>query len=90
MLGTLLLLSLVATPEAIALTGGVMLAIAVSVTMNSPVPGEIYVRAPEKQAEIDLNSNKGVQFRADGKIATDSGNPLSSSTQSSTLSQSTK
>jgi len=66
----LLLLSLVATPEALTLTGAVLLALVISVTL--------------KQAEYERNSLKGVKFTADGKMVIDSSNPQSS-TQNQTL-----
>ena len=66
----MLLLSLVATPEALTLTGAVLLALVISVTL--------------KQAEYERNSLKGVKFTADGKMVIDSSNPQSS-TQNQTL-----
>jgi hypothetical protein len=56
MLGFLLLLSLVATPEVLTLTGVVFLALVISVAVSSPMPQDVFVRSPEKQAEIDRNS----------------------------------
>jgi hypothetical protein len=84
MLGILLLLSLVATPEALTLTGAVLLALVISVTLSSPMPHDVFVRSPEKQAEYERNSLKGVKFTADGKMVIDSSNPQSS-TQNQTL-----
>jgi len=66
----LLLLSLVATPEALTLTGAVLLALVISVTL--------------KQAEYERNSLKGVKLTAAGKMVIDSSNPQSS-TQNQTL-----
>jgi hypothetical protein len=82
--GILLLLSLVATPEALTLTGAVLLALVISVTLSSPMPHDVFVRSPEKQAEYERNSLKGVKFTADGKMVIDSSNPQSS-TQNQTL-----
>jgi hypothetical protein len=86
MLGILLLLSLVATPEALTLTGAVLLALVISVTVNLPTPQDVFVRSPEKQAEFERNPLKGVKFTADGKMVIDSSNVQSLSTlsQSST------
>jgi hypothetical protein len=82
MFGILLLLSLVATPEALTLTGAVILAIVISVTIMSPMPHDVFVRSPEKQAEFERNSLKGVKFTADGKMVIDPSNQQSSPTQS--------
>ena len=82
MFGILLLLSLVATPEALTLTGGVFLALVVIVTVSSPIPQSIFVRSPEKQAEFERNPLKGVKFSADGKMVIDSSNEQNSSTLS--------
>jgi hypothetical protein len=82
MFGILLLLSLVATPEALTLTGGVFLALVISVTVGSPLPQDVFVRSPEKQAEFERNPLKGVKFTADGKMVIDPRNEQSSSTHS--------
>jgi hypothetical protein len=82
MLGVLLLLSLVATPEALTLTGGVLLAIVLSVTVGTQPPQDIFVRAPEKQAEFEHNPLKGVKFTADGKMVVDPSDSGSSSAHS--------
>jgi hypothetical protein len=74
MLGILLLLSLVATPEALTLTGVIFLALVISVTVSSPMPQDVFVRSPEKQAEFERNQLKGVKFTADGKMVVDPGN----------------
>lgn len=80
MFGILVLLSLVATPEALALTGAVFFTIVVSVTVNTQPPQDIYVPTPEKQAEFERNPLKGVKFTADGKMVVDPNNPTSPST----------
>ena len=85
MLGFLLLLSLVATPEVLALTGAVFLALVIGVTVSSPVPQDVFVRSPEKQAEMDRNSLRGVKFTADGKMVIDPSNSQRSSLQSLTV-----
>jgi hypothetical protein len=82
MLGILLLLSLVATPEALTLTGAVLLAIVISVTVSSPMPQDVFVRSPEKQAEFDRNPLKGAKFTADGKLVVDPNNQQSSPAES--------
>jgi hypothetical protein len=82
MLGILLLLSLVATPEALTLTGGVLLAIVLSVTVGTQPPKDIFFRAPENQAEFERNPLNGVKFTADGKMVVEPSDSVSSSTQS--------
>ena len=75
MWGILWLLSIVAMPEALVMTGVVMLVIVVSSLMNTPIPTEAYVPSPEKLEVIERNSLKGVKFTADGKMTSDQSGP---------------
>ena len=49
-------------PEALVMTGEVMLVIVVSSLMNTPIPTEAYASSPEKLAVIERISLKGVKF----------------------------
>ncbi len=71
MWGILWLLCLVATPEALVMTGSVLLLIVTSSLINAPAPTELYVRSPEKLEVIERNSLKGTKFTADGKMVHD-------------------
>ena len=68
MWAVIFILCLTATPEILALTVIVLLSISLSVTINSPVPTEVFVQTPEKQAEIARQKLSGVKFSADGKV----------------------
>ena len=69
MWGILWLLAIVAMPESLVMTGVVFLVIVVSALMNQPVPTEVYVLTPEKKAQIERNTLRGIKFTADGKLA---------------------
>ena len=71
MWGILWLLSIVATPEALVMTGVIFLVIVITALMNTPVPTEVFVHTPEKLHVIEQNSLKGVKFTADGKMIFD-------------------
>lgn len=71
MLGILWLLIIVAMPEALVMTGVVMLVIAASALMNTPIPTEVYVQSPEKLEVLERNSLKGVSFTAEGRMTYD-------------------
>lgn len=71
MWGILWLLCIVATPEALVMTGTVFLAIVVSSLINTPMPTEVFVQSPEKLEIIERNSLKGATFSADGKLIYD-------------------
>lgn len=62
-------------PEALVMTGVVLLVIVVSSMMNAPMPTEAYVPSPEKLDVIERNSLKGVKFTADGKMTSDQSSP---------------
>lgn len=77
---------IVAMPEALVMTGAVVLVIVVSALMNQPMPTEVYVLTPEKRAQIERNTLKGIKFTADGKMSFDEDSrqqPLASSGNSS-------
>jgi len=71
MLGILWLLIIVAMPEALVMTGVVMLVIATSTLLNTPIPTEVYVQSPEKLEVLERNSLKGVSFTAEGRMTYD-------------------
>ena len=71
MLGILWLLIIVAMPEALVMTGVVMLVIAAGALMNTPIPTEVYVQSPEKLEVLERNSLKGVSFTAEGRMTYD-------------------
>jgi hypothetical protein len=86
MVGIVLLISLVATPEALALTGGVLLALVAFITVNTQPPENIYVRASEKQAEFRPYPLKDVEVTVDSKMVFDSNDQLNSSIQDQAVS----
>lgn len=71
MLGILWLLIIVAMPEALVMTGVVMLVIATSTLLNTPIPTEVYVQSPEKLEVLERNALKGVSFTAEGRMTYD-------------------
>jgi hypothetical protein len=81
MVGFVLLISLVATPEALVLTGGVLLALVTFVTVNTKAPETIYVHASEKRAEFRPHPLKDVKLTADSKMVIDSNVQSNSSIQ---------
>jgi hypothetical protein len=83
MWGVLWLLTIVAMPEALVMTGAVMLFIVVSALMNTPIPTDAYVTPPEKLEVIERNSLKGVKFTADGKMTFDQSSPQNPSSSNS-------